>query len=65
MSGVKCRQQQHTDGEMEGGDECGGINNYRAGVSSYLSGVIANLWNFGGWEMGIEKSVGNTWTVNI
>ena len=45
---------------MESGDEDGGIYNYR--VSSYL---VVSSPIFGGWEKGIEKSVGNTWTVDI
>ena len=44
---------------MESGDEYGGINNYR-GLLLVVSSPI-----FGGWEKGIETSVGNTWTVDI
>ena len=44
---------------MESGDEYGGINNYR-GLFFVVSWPI-----FGRWEMGIEKSFGKTWTVDI
>ena len=47
---------------MESGDECGGINNFRAGYL-LLSRFEANAGNFGRMAMGSEKNVGNTWTV--
>ena len=46
-------------------DECDGIYNFRAGFLLSRFVFMANLGKFGRMAMGSEKSVGNTWTVDI